>query len=104
MNRHSLGWRDNLLFAYASSQRRREACRSARLLCGLLLVYIAVGTLEYHDTLRAEITAQEQSNRALTATLAQCLNGEARFLSDGPHKDGYGKTATICRKAEEIKL
>ncbi len=103
MNRHSLGWRDNLLFASASGQRCCGACRDARLLLGLLLVYIAVG---YNDTetLRAEIAAQEESNRALTTTLVRCLNGEARFLSDGPHTDGYGKTATICRKAEEIKL
>lgn len=104
MNKHSLTWRDHAKFSLASNQARREAWRNAGLLVGLLAAYAVVGTLDYQDQLRTEIAMQEQSNRALTATLASCLNGTARFTHPGPHTDGYATTAVICRKAEEVKL
>lgn len=104
MNTHSLGLRDHMRFAYASSGARRKLSKDLLILAGLLIVYAVVGTLDYQDQLRTELAMQEASNRALTATLAACLNGDARFLHDGPHSDGYGKTAVVCRRAEEFKL
>lgn len=104
MNKHSLSWADHMKFAYSGSAARRELGHNVGILAGLFAVYAVVGTLDYQDQLRTEIAAQEASNRALTATLASCLNGDARFTHDGPHRDGYGKTAVVCRKAEEFKL
>lgn len=70
----------------------------------VLAVYGIAGAMDYAEEKRREAEAMAQSNRALTATLADCLNGNARFLHDGPHTDGYAKTAVVCRKAEEYKL
>lgn len=103
MNSHST-WRDHMRFAYASSGARRKLSKDLLILVGLVIVYAVVGTLDYQDQLRTELAMQEQSNRALTATLAACLNGEARFLTEGTHSDGYGKVGVACRRAEEFKL
>jgi hypothetical protein len=95
-NPHSLGWRANLSFKYASRRTRREALRNAAMLLGLLLAYGIVGTIDY---------AAEQRDVATKAEniLLACMNGRAQFITDGPHADGHGKTAVICR-TEELKL
>ena len=104
MNNHSLGWREQAKFSLASRQRRREVWRNVGIIAGIVAAYAIVGTIDYQTELRAEIHAQEESNRALTATLASCLNGEARFTHPGPHRDGHATTAVVCQKAFEVKL
>lgn len=95
---------DHIRFRFAFSRAQREAVKTAALLAGLLAAYGIAGAMDYAEEQRREAEAMAQSNRALTATLADCLNGNARFLHDGPHTDGYAKTAVVCRKAEEYKL
>ena len=96
MNPHSLGWRANLAFKYSSRRTRADALRNAALVIGLFVAYGIVGTIDY---------AVEQRQAAVQAEniLLACMNGKAQFFADGPHSDGHGKTAVLCR-TEELKL
>jgi hypothetical protein len=95
---------DHLRFRFAFSHRRRQAIKTGALLAAILLAYAVVGTLDYADAQRAEAMAQAEQAQRWSATLADCLNGTARFVHDGPHTDGYGKTGIVCLRAEEYRL
>ena len=95
---------DHLRFRFAFSHKRREAIKTSLLLAGIFIAYGFVGTIDYAEEQRQEAIAQEQAAQRMTATLADCMNGTARFVHDGPHDDGHGKTGISCRPAEEFKL
>ena len=102
--KHSLTWRDHTRFAYAGSATRRELGRNLAILAALLLIYGVVGAIDYATEKAIEAEGLRADVHALSRTLADCLNGNARFTTPGPHKDGYGQTAVVCRRAEEYKL
>ena len=95
---------DHIRFALAFSHRRREALKTALVLVAIFAAYAFVGTLDYADAQHAEAQAQANEAQRMSATLADCMNGTARFYHDGPHTTGYGKTGIACRKAEEFRL
>lgn len=101
---HSLSYRDHIAFKYASRSKRIQALRNAVLVTGLVMAYGIVGTIDYAEEQRQEAEANAKSASAMSATLAACLNGTARFTHAGPHTDGHGTTGIACRKAEEYKL
>lgn len=104
MNNHSLGWAQHVRFAYAGSAAKRELGRNVLILAGLIAAYGIVGTIDYAVEQRHEADANAQSARALTATLAACMNGDATFTHQGPHTDGHQVTAVRCSKAVEYRL
>jgi hypothetical protein len=95
---------DHLRFRFAFSQARRDLINGIAAGVTIVIGYGIVGTLDYAEEQRQEAEAQAESARAITATLADCMNGTARFYQDGPHTDGHGKTGISCRKAEEFRL
>lgn len=102
MNRHDLGWRQHLAFRWScrrtvSDDLKNGAATIAALL-GILAAYGIVGALDYEDALRTEAQAAAMRATTLNATLAECLDGRAVFLTEDK------KTAIVCRKAEEFPI
>ena len=75
-----------------------------RLLLGILTVYAFVGTLDYADAQRAEAEAQARIAQTASTTLAECMNGTARWLTENPSGNGFGLTRIECQRALEMTL
>ena len=75
----------------------REWIKTALLIGFIVLAFGLAGSIDY------AIEQREAAERA-ERTLVACMNGEARFLADGEHTDGFGKVAVLCQRAQEMKL
>lgn len=75
-----------------------------RLLMGILAVYAFVGTLDYADAQRMEAEHQARTAQAATTRLAECMNGNARWLTENAGGDGFGLTLIECQRALEMTL
>lgn len=95
-NAHSLGWRDQLAFRYASRRRRWETLRNMAVAAAILLAYGTVGALDYADEQRQEAARQAEVAERATYALAECLNGKTRLIS------ADGRTAVLCSRAYEV--
>ena len=83
---------------YVRSAPFRQHLRTGLLMTCLILAYGAVDRIE-QETERTVMAQQLAEARKLAAAdLVECMNGRARFIS------ADGKTAVVCRPAEEFPL
>lgn len=82
----------------------RDLWKDVAAVATIVLLYGAVGTIDYAAEKAEEADRQAALAEKATAQLAACMNGDLRLLHDGPHQDGYGKTAVVCRRADEVRL
>ena len=82
----------------------RDFWKDATALAVIVLMYGVAGSMDYATEKAEEAEQQAALAEKATARLAACMNGELRLVHEGPHKDGFGTTAVICRRAEEVRL
>jgi hypothetical protein len=75
-----------------------------RLLLGILAVYAFVGTLDYADAQRIEAEHHARAAQTAQTTLAECMNGNARWLTENIGGNGFGLTLIECQRALEMTL
>jgi hypothetical protein len=82
----------------------RDYWKDVAAVCVIVLLYGIAGSMDYATEKAEEAEQQAALAEKATARLAACMNGELRLVHEGPHKDGFGTTAVICRRAEEVRL
>jgi hypothetical protein len=82
----------------------RDCWKDVAAVAVIVCAYALVGTIDYATERAAEAERMAASAERSTQQLAACMNGELRLVHPGPHADGYGQTAVVCRRAEEIRL
>lgn len=102
--RHGLGWARPLPGLREIVRLLHLDAPTLKLLAVVLMAYALVGTLDYADAQRIDAETQARAAQIATRTLADCMNGTARWLTDNGSGNGYGKTLVECQKALEMKL
>lgn len=74
----------------------RETLITAAHVAGIVAAFGIAGTLDYADEQRAEAERQAAIAERATYALAECMNGQARFVA------ADGKSATLCLRAREV--
>jgi len=78
-----------------------EFIKHVLLVLAIFAAYGIVGRLDY-EVERAIEAEREVSH--FSQMLAECLNGKLVLTYDNATGRGYGKTAVVCRPAEEFPI
>ena len=102
--RHGLAWARPLPGPRDIIRLLHLDAPTLKLLAVVLVAYAFVGPLDYAAAQRLEAETQARAAQIAGATLADCMNGTARWLTDNGTDKGFGLTLVECQKALEMTL